>query len=284
MRKNSLVLGFILMTVILIYIFNSQWQSRIKETNSKALVDAKVSNAEHKKEWNEKLDSLKQGSGETIIDYLKYVSFKNDKANVAILGSSVTRGDGADNQSGNPFYKSWGGLLENYLNRDIEGISNLIVSNYGFSGYSTSGILKENHVDEVIKGNPDVVLFETCLLNNHGQSVSLEQTNNEIDSIVGMIKEKLPDSKIVLQSANPSSKKIGQKNKLGLTYQDYLTNTKAHIEAKGWQYIDVYSEYENLMNKENIKLEDTLSDGIHPNNTGYKLWFEVLKADLSKKL
>ena len=61
--------------------------------------------------------------------------------------------------------------------------------------------------------------------------------------------------------------------------------TQKHIKEKGWHYIDTYSAYQNFLIQKNLQLKETLNiDGIHPNNTGYMIWFEILKAEFSKPL
>ncbi|MDZ5607026.1 SGNH/GDSL hydrolase family protein [Bacillus pseudomycoides] len=230
--------------------------------------------------------SEKQQTDKSVINFLEHISSTKGKVKIVALGDSVTFGIGAFTEKGSRFSNAWGGLLAKYLNNDVANIRNATVINKGFPRRSTSELLKEKRVDEVIRENPDLVIFEVCLFNNQSKAVSLAQTNLDIDTIVSQIQTKLPNTLILIQSPNPSTSRTDKRtNRIGLTYQDYLTSTKEHIKNKEWHYIDTYKSYQEILNKKHLQLEETLiSDGIHPNNKGYMVWFEVLKEAFSKPL
>lgn len=228
----------------------------------------------------------KKQTDKSVINFLEHTSSTKGKVKIVALGDSVTFGIGASTEKGSRFSNAWGGLLAKYLNNDVANIHNVTVINKGFPRRSTSELLKEKRVDEVIQENPDLIIFEVCLFNNQSKAVSLAQTNFDIDTIVNQIQTKLPNALILIQSPNPSTSRTDTKtNRIGLTYQDYLHSAEEHIKSKGWHYIDTYNAYQEILKKKNLQLEETLiADGIHPNNTGYTIWFEVLKEEFSKPL
>ncbi|MFP3125350.1 SGNH/GDSL hydrolase family protein [Ectobacillus funiculus] len=234
--------------------------------------------------YQDMLTEMKKSSHKSMIDFLRYTSYKNGSAKIVALGDSVTYGVGASPEGNDHLNHSWVGLLQNYVGSNVKGIRNVKIVNKGFPGHTTSQLLKENRINEVIAEQPDIVIFEVCLLNNQRKSVSLEQTNADIKNIVNTIHKQLPETLIVLQSPNPSTTRV-KANKLGLTYQDYLDSTKTYVTSKGWYYIDIHTAYEKAIHTKKLPLEQTLiADGVHPNDIGYKIWFDILKNAFSEQL
>lgn len=234
--------------------------------------------------YQDMLTEMKKTSNKSIIDFLRYTSYKNGSAKIVALGDSVTYGVGASPEGDDHLNHSWVGLLQNYVGSNVKGIRNVQIVNKGFPGRTTSQLLKENRISEVIAEQPDMVIFEVCLLNNQRKAVSLEQTNADIDTIVNKIQRQFPETLIVLQSPNPSTTRV-KANKLGLTYKDYLDSTKTHVTSKGWYYIDIHTAYEKAIHTKKLPLEQTLvADGVHPNDTGYRIWFDILKNAFSEQL
>jgi lysophospholipase L1-like esterase len=211
------------------------------------------------------------GSPRSYIDDLQYYIARNGSVKISTLGSSVTAGDGATSKD-----KSWAGLLKSYL-RNTDGLFKTEVISNGFPGYSSQTILSENKVDVVIAEKPDVVLFETSILNDHGQSVPIDKTLQNINTVVEKLRTSLPESKIIILSPNP--KASDKKNSVGLMLADYAVKTKELASQKGWDYIDVYNGF--LL--KNADLNHVLTDGVHPNDEGYKIWFEIMKSEFEKK-
>ncbi|MFB9760948.1 SGNH/GDSL hydrolase family protein [Ectobacillus funiculus] len=234
--------------------------------------------------YQDMLTEMKQSSHKSMIDFLRYTSYKNGSAKIVALGDSVTYGVGASPEGNDHLNHSWVGLLQNYVGSNVKGIRNVKIVNKGFPGHTTSQLLKENRINEVIAEQPDIVIFEVCLLNNQRKSVSLEQTNADIKTIVKEIHKQFPETLIVLQSPNPSTTRV-KANKLGLTYKDYLDSTKTYVTSKGWYYIDIHTAYEKAIHTKKLPLEQTLiADGVHPNDIGYNIWFDILKNAFSEQL
>lgn len=268
--KIKIFLGMVLLIVATVSIYFGEKHLKANQI-AQAAIDKQM-NAKFQENKQKSIDDeinkwKPNGSPRSYIDDLNYLIAKNGHATISTLGSSVTAGAGASSED-----KKWSSLLENYL------IKTKVISN-GFGGYSSSSILSENKADIVISQKPDIVLFETCILNDHGQSVPIEKTIQNITEIIDKIQKNLPESKIILISPNP--KLEDKKNTVGLTMADYASKTKEFIISKGWNYIDVYSEFQ-ANHTDNLK--SLLTDGIHPNDSGYKIWFEGLKKGFEKKI
>lgn len=91
----------------------------------------------------------------------------------------------------------------------------------------------------------------------------------------------LPGAKIILLSTNPKRDQLAGKNAVGLTLADYAIGSRKFIESKGWDYIDVYSEFSKQAGSQ---LDTYLTDGVHPNDQGYQLWFEIMKGGFENRV
>ncbi|WP_426454469.1 SGNH/GDSL hydrolase family protein [Paenibacillus sp. S-38] len=184
------------------------------------------------------------------------------------LGSSVTVGAGSSGPD-----KTWSYLVHERLSKDL-GAGRLSYENTGFGGYSTSGILKENKVSVIAKQNLDFVFFETCLINDYGTNIPIEQTKSNILEIVKQMQTQMPNTRIILTSANPINKPYP--NKLGLTYEDYVNQAGEFIKQNGWTYFDIYHPFLDEIKKSNLTLAELLPDNVHPNDKGYAIWGSIL--------
>ncbi|MGG0283572.1 hypothetical protein ABEY41_00265 [Peribacillus butanolivorans] len=54
-------------------------------------------------------------------------------------------------------------------------------------------MLEGKNIDAVIHDNPDLVIFETPLINNQYQSISLEQTEKDLKNIMSKLQKELPN-------------------------------------------------------------------------------------------
>ncbi len=51
-------------------------------------------------------------------------------------------------------------------------------------GYSTEDLLEGKKIKAVIQDDPDLIIFENSLINNQYQSLSLEQTEKNLENIM----------------------------------------------------------------------------------------------------
>lgn len=215
----------------------------------------------------------------SFIDLLHYRLLTEGSATLAVIGSSVTKGSGATT-----YTFSWAGRLESKLKRINWDFKRLQVVNLGFSGFSSRDLLIQGKAEKLVASDPDLIIFETSILNDHTKSVPIPDTLRSIEQIVSLVKQEVPNAVIVLTSPNPSTRKRNKRNALGLTYQDYLNETGALIHTKGWHYIDIYSKMEEARKKMGIPLDAILSDNLHPNDIGYQLWFRALWDGLKEEV
>lgn len=105
---------------------------------------------------------------------------------IVFFGNSLTAGMGLDTR------ESFPALIQNKL--DSLGL-NYSVINAGLSGETTSG--GNSRVDWVLNQNPDVFVLELGA-NDGLRGISLEETRNNLQSIIDKVRKKNPDAVIIL--------------------------------------------------------------------------------------
>lgn len=227
-------------------------------------------------EKDKHLKELEKQKNSSINNRIKYLSAKNEKVNVSVLGSSVTNGFGS-------LDSSWRVLLDNHLNKMIDD-GDINIFNNGYDGYTTSDIIDNDKIEEVVENKPDIIFFEICLINNNGSpKIQPEQTKEDIELIVKKFKKELPDSLVVIQTANP----VSVNNKptgTGYTYDEYNSLVEKFVKNNNWNFVDTYNSMIDKMEEEGLSNKDILIDQSHPNSDGHAIWFEVIKENLDKKL
>lgn len=216
-------------------------------------------------------DTYKQ---ESLLDRARFVTERDGEATIVVLGSSVTFGKGATEEQ-----PVWGSLLEASLN-EMDGIKARVV-NHGYNGYSTADLISKNKVEAVIKDKPDIILFELCLINNnrHPQD-DISQTKADIQWIMDTFSEQLPDTLVILQTANPTIYNNVFLEQGKVTYEQYNVEIAEYVKEQQWPFIDTYHLLLAKMDDQNIFPADVLSDHVHPNGEGYHMWFELLSDRL----
>ncbi|MGE7182746.1 SGNH/GDSL hydrolase family protein [Peribacillus sp. NPDC006672] len=273
MRKYGLIIIAGICLAVLIF-GHLHW----KNLSQAAGVEAREAEAKVKEKEKEDREALVQrlkpenNEQQPLIDYLHYKSLTQDRVTVSLVGSNGTTGTGASNAS-----NSWAGRLEKSLRADRDELETLRFINHGHEGYSTEDLLKGKKIEAVIQDDPDLVIFENSLINNHYQSLSLEQTEKDLKNIMTKLQKELPNAKILIISPNPVANGKTE-NSLGLNYLDYIQASEKVIKTNKWTYMNSKEGIEKKLKKKNLRLADILTnDNIHPNDQGHYIWFEVLQ-------
>lgn len=204
----------------------------------------------------------------TYLNYLQKLSDEKEEIKIAVIGSSVTKGSGASDGILN-----WPSQLMVKLNE--YGISNISLHNFGTSRFKAEDLLRENKVAAMVKESPDIIIFETAVINNYLQSTSLRSTIDYINKFLHKISSELPAAVIIVSSPNPIDYKYGR-NEAGYFFEEYLVASENFITYKEYPYVDIYNEMNNRLELERISINEILKDGIHPNDAGYRIWTEIL--------
>jgi lysophospholipase L1-like esterase len=147
------------------------------------------------------------------------------------------------------------------------------VMNMGFGGSDMSELLY--YADEIIVPFAPKQLFIYEGDNDIAKGKTPDQILASADSLVGLIKQKLPDMEIVFISAKPSVRRWELKN-------EYIAFNKALKEwaskQKNVRYADVWTP----MVKRNgeVMADLFIEDNLHMNKKGYQIWRKALKKFL----
>ncbi|CAH0321027.1 hypothetical protein SRABI84_05266 [Peribacillus simplex] len=273
MRKYGLIIIAGICLAVLVF-GHLHWEN----VSQVAGVEAREAEAKLKEKEKEERDTLIQSlkpeynKQQPLIDYLHYKSLTQNRVIVSLVGSNGISGTGASNSS-----NSWAGRLEKSLRADRDDLETLSFINHGHEGYSTEDLLEGKKIEAVIQDNPDLIIFENSLINNHYQSLSLEQTQKDLENIMTKLQKKLPNAKILIISPNPVANGKTE-NSLGLNHLDYIHASEQVIKTNKWVYLNSKEEIEKKLKKKNMRLADILTnDNIHPNDQGHYIWFEVLQ-------
>ncbi|MFJ7363431.1 SGNH/GDSL hydrolase family protein [Peribacillus frigoritolerans] len=273
MRKYGLIIIAGICLAVLVF-GHLHWKNISQAAGVEAREAAAKVKEKEKEEREALIESLKpeKNKQQPLIDYLHYKSLTQERVIVSLLGSNGTSGTGASKTS-----NSWAGRLEKSLRADRDDLERLSFINHGNEGYSTEDLVKGKKIEAVIQDDPDLIIFENSLINNHYQSISLEQTQKDIESIMTKLQKELPKASILILSPNPVANG-NMENSLGLNYVDYIQASEQVIKTNKWTYLNSKEEIEKKLSKKNMRLADTLTnDNIHPNDQGHYIWFEVLQ-------
>ena len=211
---------------------------------------------------------------ESIRDRAEFVTQRDGEMDIIVLGSSVTKGLGATESQ-----PVWGELMERHLN--AHNNIQVSVQNYGYSGYSTSDLIEKNTIRPVVEAEPDLIIFELCLINNNRYPQnSLVQTTSDIQWIMETFARDLPDTLVIFTTANPTIFNDVLLADGKLTYDQYNKAVSAFIQEQNWPLIDIYELMMEELNKQYRPVEEILTDHVHPNGDGYQMWFDVMQEKL----
>lgn len=193
------------------------------------------------------------------------------KPEIVMIGDSITHfwGGEPNEPKGNRGAKAWADLFGERK-----------VLNLGFGWDRTQNVLfriKEGELDGL---SPKLVVIHIGTNNlstsKNAPTNTPEEVAEAIGAIIGAVKAKCPDARIVLmgifprgeKADNPFREKIGEINKeLAATY----------ARKPGVVYLDITSK---LLNPDGSMSKEVMGDFLHPTERGYAIWAEALKPQL----
>lgn len=155
-----------------------------------------------------------------------------------------------------------------------EFIDETTVLNRGIDSDVTEGV--ENRLDEVIRHNPKTVVLMIGI-NDIRQSVPKEETLSHYETILKTLQEKLPETKVIVQSVLPVRQSTGINNQ---TVSELNAGIKELANAYHMDYVDIFS---NMVDENNDLPAEYSIDGVHMTGDGYKIWLDALSEYLKIK-
>lgn len=193
------------------------------------------------------------------------------KPEIVMIGDSITHfwGGQPNEPKGNRGAKAWADLFGGRK-----------VLNLGFGWDRTQNVLYRIKDGELDGLSPQLVVIHIGTNNlstsKNAPTNTPEQVVEAIGAIIGAVKAKCPDAKIVLMGVfprgekadNPFREKINEINKeLSSIYSD----------KPGITYLDITSK---LLNPDGSMSKDVMGDFLHPTEKGYAIWAAALKPQL----
>ena len=221
----------------------------------------------------------------TVNDMLSPM-FNNDKSFKIVLGGdSITHGVGGTgfsqdgdvilSTSSRTWYRNTSGYCWAKLFKEhIEDNYKAIVTNNGCSG-SNSDIWNDNK-ETLIPSDTDLCILTIGTNDRNardGVTTKAEALSNYYDNITSIVKYCHSNNiDIILVSPIPASSENEAEDRLCHIYE--LNGILQKVASENnIEYINLYSEIYYHMLDHKLSLNDYLGDGLHPNDSGYKLMY-----------
>ena len=206
--------------------------------------------------FKEKVNFLtdKEEDGYTIYYKEKksiYEVMPNDTNQIIFLGDSFTD------------YCEWSELF---------GRSN--IKNRGINGDVINGVI--DRLDEVVESKPKKI-FLMIGINDLGENRTVNQILIDYDRLILLIKEKLPETELFIQSVLPTDNRKGS-----ATINIVAINKGVQELANNYQstYINLF----DLLRTNENKLDTAYTiDGLHLNGKGYLIWKKAIENYVNEK-
>lgn len=228
-----------------------------------------------------------------MIELMKNLFDSGKAVNIKLLGDSITHGSGGTGykQEGevivgdfrrNPNGYCWAKLFKEYM----ESKYNCKVTNNGCSGTTIEYTIE--HFNELVYDEDDVIICTIGTNNRHKffYEVDSRPTKEEmIESFyanVLALNKKLveADKKVIFVANIPAS--VENETKDGENYwriiqmSDINNVYKRAQKECGFELISLYDLFLEYCKEESLNYETLLCDGLHPNDNGYKIMYEIL--------
>lgn len=185
-----------------------------------------------------------------------------EDARLLFIGDSITHGwEDGGKTVWDEYYSEYGGY------------------NIGYGGDRTENVLWRLQHGEVEGIDPDVAILMIGTNNTGHRQDPPECTARGIEMILSELKERLPETKILLlaifpREASPNGELRQLNNEI---------NDKIEEFADGEQvfFLDINNTF---LNDEGVLTEEIMPDLLHPNEYGYQLWAEAMQPTLDELL
>jgi lysophospholipase L1-like esterase len=222
-------------------------------------------------------DSITQGMGssgfqqyDAVIDGQTY-NVRGNGPNNPNATSDYKIGEYLWTSGGRRWYEAldgngWAQLFKNYMNEKFK----IIVKNFGMSGIN-SGDLKyfiNDFMDTKFNFDCIVLMIGT----NNREKGNLESLYADINDIIKTIKNYGKD--LIIMACIPAS--IANEKTFRVHMED-VHNALRNISCENKiPFISVYNLFIDYCSNKGIKIDTLLSDGLHPNDEGYKVMFQLI--------
>ena len=151
--------------------------------------------------------------------------------------------------------------------------------NLGVGGDRTQHVLWRIEHGQLDGLHPKLVVLMIGTNNSNGEDNTASEIAGGIEEIVGRIRRKLPEAKVLLLAIFPRGEKPGpQRSK-----NDEASHLAASAVADGKtvQFLDIGPSF---LSKDGALAKDVMPDALHPNAKGYGIWAQAIEGKLVELL
>lgn len=247
--RNVLFTGLLLASCVLFVIIGQiYWQNKVDQSVQSAIAEEKGSG----QAAGEDGDVMKYAANlpPDVQKKVKDAIHQRKPVRLVIVGSKAI----------SSAEKSWPALFKDELEATYgKRVFDVIVKEYG--DMTTKEALEANLDKEIIDAKPDVLLWEPFILNNNGV-VAIDETLDDIETMIENITSALPDVVIMLQPPHPIYN--------AKYYPMQVEAFRAFANEKGYVYLDHWKAWPDYKSE---KLNDVVDENTDlPNEQGQRLW------------
>ncbi len=159
--------------------------------------------------------------------------------------------------------------------------------NMGFGGDRTQHVLWRLANGEIDGINPRLAILMIGTNNSNKQDNSAEEIADGIKSICAAVRNRLPDTKILILAIFPRGDAVQRKDKTqnaGFNAQWAKNNEASRLAAQiadseMIHYLDIN---EVFLDENGVLTRDIMPDLLHPGENGYQLWAEAMEPTVKK--
>jgi lysophospholipase L1-like esterase len=186
---------------------------------------------------------------------------KQDKVDLLMIGDSITHG--WENDEVKAIWDA------HYARRNA--------FNIGYSGDRTENVLWRLDHDEIKGISPKLITIMIGTNNTGHRQDKPEDTAAGIKQIITVLREQLPESKILLLAIFPR----GESKEDGLRKINDATNEiiKELADGEHVHFLDINDKF---LDKDGKLPKDVMPDLLHPNVKGYEIWAEAVEPTIAR--
>jgi lysophospholipase L1-like esterase len=203
------------------------------------------------------------------------------------LGDSITAGVGGTGYAatGSTIYSTyravdpagvcWANMLVAYLQDKFD----CTAKNWGISGRASIDII--TNIATLVESSDDIVILMIGTNDRNASfNTSLVQFATNLDNIVSYVQQ--AGKQIVLMSSIPTSVANETDGAAVKSYHmEDIDNVIMSVAASyNMEYISLYKQIINYCDIHGIAIDSLLADGLHPNDTGYGVMFNLVLDSL----
>lgn len=205
------------------------------------------------------LEELTEGLSSSVSSLITEYALANEEIQLTVFGSR------ANEDSMNEGVDAWPELLEGYLNAQY-GQDLFSLNNQSFGALTSNDVIAADHHSDVAELESDIVIIEPFNWNDNNAVITIEDTINNLQTIIDTIEEENDGVVIFIQPPQPAYNTV--------FYPEQVEQVAAFAEENDYLYIDHWQAWPDLSDE---ALLGFMYEGENmPNQDGHTIWMEYV--------